>query len=327
MQTFTGIEYVKIDLANKFGLDRLKWQERIWWVNDHKPDMPLLASKAKHETSFTKALRALKQAENGIQSNHIMGLDATASGIQVMAAMSGCRSSAAAVNLIDTGERNCVYETVARSETLKEFELERDDIKKPVMTFFYGSEATPRALLGEGKALEAFYNVLSTTLEGPYELMKIFQSFWDPDATKYVWAMPDGHVVHIPVTTKEDKGLEIDEADHLRFTYRAEVVRPQLRGRSLAANIVHSVDGYIARQMVQKADAAGIYLAPIHDCFYAHPNHMNQVRQWYRECMAEVSRMNLVEAILSQIGGKAYTYHKMTNNLDKDIMQSEYMLS
>ena len=232
MQTFTGMEYVKIDLANQFGLDRLRWDDRIHWVNNNRPDMPALSSTAKQELAFNKALRALVQAENGITTNHIMGLDATASGIQVMAAMSGCRSSARAVNLIDTGNRKCVYDSVASGLANKaEYKIERDTIKKPVMTFFYGSEAVPRQLLGEGEALQAFYDVLSTTLKGPYELMKLFQSFWDSNATKYVWAMPDGHVVHIPVTSKEDKGLEIDEAEHIRFTYRAEVVAPQVRGR------------------------------------------------------------------------------------------------
>ena len=157
--------------------------------------------------------------------------------------------------------------------------------------------------------------------------MKLFQSFWDPTATKYTWAMPDGHVVHIPVMIKEDKGLEIDEADHLRFTYRAEVVAPRNEGRSLAANIVHSVDAWVAREMIKKASLNGVYLAPIHDCFYAHPNHMNMVRQWYRECVARVADMNLVESILSQISGRRQTYHKLSNDLSKDILQSEYALS
>lgn len=329
MQTFTGTEYVKIDLANQFGLNRLRWRERLHWVDNNRPDMSLLLTQAKHKLGFGKALRALIQAENRESSNHIMELDATASGIQVMAAMSGCHNSARAVNLIDTGNRECVYmNTSDTMSDLSGMEIDRDTIKKPVMTFFYGSMAVPRQIFGEGEALVAFFSTLATTLRGPYELMKLFQSCWDPQATVYRWAMPDGHVVHIPVTSKEDKGLEIDEMEpHLRFTYRAEVVQPQLEGRSLAANIVHSVDGFICRQMVKRANEAGFYLASIHDCFYAHPNYMNEVRQLYREIMAEVASMNLVESILSQITGRTIIYHKLSNDLQDSILEAEYHLS
>jgi DNA-directed RNA polymerase len=328
MQTFTGTEYIKIDLANQFGLDRLAWQERLWWVSDNRPDMAALSEQAKSKIAFDKALRALVHAENGSPTNHIMGLDATASGIQVMAAMSGCRSSAKAVNLINTGNREDVYDSMSNEmSNLIDMKIERNTIKKPVMTFFYGSMAVPKQIFGAGKELKAFYNALAMQLPGPYELMKIFQSFWDPCATDYQWAMPDGHVVHVPVTSKEEKGLEIDEADHLRFTYRAEVVKPQLQGRSLAANIVHSVDAWICREMVKRTTELGFYMAPIHDNFYAHPNHMDVVRQLYRECMAEVAEINLVTMILSQIAGRNVSYSKISNDLSNDILESEYALS
>lgn len=328
MQTFTGIQYVKIDIANQFGLDRLPWKERLWWVDDNRPDLPALAKNAKHELGYMKALRALDKGERGIETNHIMGLDATASGLQIMAAMSGCHNSAKAVNLIDTGQRECIYSSVAQHmSTRMNLEVTRDMVKRPVMTFFYGSEAVPQQIFGEGTdALAVFYKVLATTLRGPYELMQLIQEFWDSKAEKYVWAMPDGHVCHVPVTSTIDKPIEIDEANHLRFTYRAEVMAPQVKGKSLAANIVHSVDAYICRRMVLKANEAGVYLSPIHDCFYTHPNHMNKVRQWYVELMAEVARMNLVENILSQISGKRIVYTK-TAGLPELILEAEYALS
>jgi len=328
MQTFSGIDYLRIDVANQFGLDRLKWDDRLYWVDDNRPDLVKLSENAKTPMAFDKAVRALVCAENGEPTNHIMGLDATASGIQVMAAMSGCRSSAKAVNLIDTGNREDVYDSVGNEMTdLIGRQIERDTIKKPIMTYFYGSRAVPQQIFGEGKALTAFYNALENQLPGPSELMKLFQSHWDPNATDYQWAMPDGHVVHVPVSVKEDKGLEIDEADHLRFTYRAEVVKPQHQGLALAANIVHSVDGWICREMVKGANAKGFYLATIHDCFYAHPNHMDMVRQLYREAMASVASMNMVTAILSQISGRTIPYHKLSSGLDQDILFSEYALS
>lgn len=328
MQEFTGRDYVKIDIANQYGLDRLTWYERIHWVDDNRPQLSTMTSQSKNELAFDKGIRALDAGDRQIPTNHIMGMDATASGVQMMAAMSGCRSSAETVNLINTGNREDLYQNVAEemSEHLG-MTVTRDTVKKPVMTFFYGSLATPKRVFGEGDGLQAFYKAMQSKLPGPYELMTMFQQYWDPTATSYQWAMPDGHVCHVPVSSTEEKGLEIDEADHLRFTYRADVVQPQPAGRALAANIVHSVDAWVCRQMVTKAKALGFRIAPIHDCFYAHPNNMNDVRQMYRECLAAVADMNLVTAILTQIHGMKVPYSKISSGLSKDIMLSEYALS
>jgi len=328
VQTFTGIEYIKIDVANKFGLDRLKWKDRLWWTDDNRSNLTSHSAQAKEPLAFDKAVRALVQAENGESLNHIMGLDATASNIQIMAAMSGCRESAKAVNLIDTGNREDVHESVADEMTkIMDHKIDRNTIKKPLMTHFFGSEAQPRSIFGEGEGYDSFVGAVNNKLPGPAELMHLFQAHWNPMATKYTWAMPDGHVVHIPVSEKVDKGLEIDEANHLRFTYRAEVVRPQQQGKALAANIVHSVDGWMCREMIKRANVQGFYLATIHDCFYAHPNYMNKVRQLYKEVMAEVADMNMVTMILSQISGTYVGYHKLSSGLSQDILESEYALS
>ena len=327
-QEFSGIEYIKIDVANQFGLNKLKWQERIWWVNNNRPDLDGLRDSAKNPVAFGKGVLALGRAEQGVPINHITNLDATASGLQVMGAMSGCRATAGAVNMIDTGDREDIYAAAAEQmSTILGVDIDKDTIKKPLMTFFYGSMAVPKRVFGDGAGLDAFFGALKVQLPGPFELMQLFQSFWDPTATKYVWAMPDGHVCHIPVATTEERGLEIDEARHLRFQYRAKVVAPQAEGRSLAANIVHSVDAWMCRQMVIRAKELGFYLAPIHDCFYAHPNYMNEVRQLYRDVLAEVADMNLVSAILSQIAGRTVSYKPVGPSLRPEIMKSEYALS
>lgn len=324
---FTGTEYIKIDVANQFGLDRLSWKDRLHWVEDNRGSLLSLKATAENETGFEKAYRALECAEQGVTTNHIMGLDATASGIQIMAAMSGCFDSAKTVNLINTGNREDLYSSVANhmSESVP---VSRKQIKHPVMTFFYGSEAVPKQVFGEDEALKVFYATLVETLPGCYELMQLMQSCWNPNATSYEWAMPDGHVVHVPVSMKQDMALEIDETTpHTRYSYRAEVITPKLKGRALAANIVHSVDGWVCRQMVKKAKAQDFYMAPIHDCFFAHPNHMNKVRQMYRECLNDVCQMNLVSIILSQITERTVSYSKISSGLGIEIMQSEYALS
>lgn len=329
MEKFTGIEYVKIDIANQFGLDRLKWHDRIHWVNNNRPDLESMIETSEKPLLFGKALRALAAAEQGIKFRFNMGLDATASGIQMMAAMSGCKKTAACVNLLSTGKREDVYQEVATemSESLG-MKVERKTVKKPIMTFFYGSQAQPKSVFGEGEGLTAFYSALSSRMPGALELMKLFMSYWNPMATHYEWAMPDGHVVRWPVMAAVDKGIEIDEADHLRFTYRSKQPMAQRRGRSLAANLTHSVDGYVCREMIRRAQAKGFHMAPIHDCFYAHPNDMNEVRQNYVDIMADLAEMDMVTNILSQIApARQIRFHKQSDDLAADIREADYALS
>ena len=328
MQTFTGTQYLKIDLANQFGLSKLGWQERIWWAEDNEADLRDLASTAKHPILYRKAYRAYKDAKAGKAINYIMGLDATASGIQCMAAMAGCKDSARTVNLVNTGKREDLYQAITTyMNTLPSVRVTVDVMKYPVMTFFYGSKAVPRQTFGTGKDLKAFYTTLSDTLPGATQLMELFQSSWDSNATHHEWTMPDKHVVRVPVVQTVEKEIEIDEQDHMRFIYRTSEIHPSIQGRSLAANITHSVDAWVAREMVKAAKTQGFYMAPIHDCFYAHPNYMNNVRQNYIEIMVRMAKMPVVAHILSEIAGKNVMYKKLSQDLHKDIVKSEYMLS
>jgi len=328
MQTFTGTEYLKIDIANCFGLDRLLWIDRIHWYENNEPNLESIATSAKSPILYRKAVRAMRAVQKGNMTNHIMGLDATASGLQIMGALSGCHDTAKATNLVNTGKRRCVYQSIANCMNLiTGVSVNRDTVKKPVMTVFYVSTAKPKEIFGEGTTLTAFYNALKEHLPGAYDLMGLFQRQWNSYATEHKWTLPDGHIACVPVTQTVEKNIEVDECDHMRFAYRSKVIAPMIRSRSLAANIVHSIDGWIVRQMVQAAHKQGFWLAPIHDCFYTSPNNMNQVRNNYVTIMQWIANNSQVSKILSEIKGKHVTYMPLTNTLGSLISQAEYALS
>jgi DNA-directed RNA polymerase len=139
--------------------------------------------------------------------------------------------------------------------------------------------------------------------------------------------MPDGHHVHIPELNTVVKKIEVDEFHHMTFKYTTSIVAPKEEGRALAANIVHSIDAFVAREMIRRASNAGYPLGSIHDCFYAGANHVNDVRQNYIEILSEVASMNLVEDILSQLLSRPFIYTKISNDLPEEILKSEYALS
>jgi len=328
MQTFTGTEYLKIDIANCFGFDKETWANRLEWVAANEKSLESLDAGADTPILFRKAVRALRTVQRGEPTRHIMGLDATASGLQIMAALSGCPNTARAVNLVNSGVREDVYGAVASYMcTLPGIKVTRAQLKKPIMTVFYGSTAQPKEVFGEGAELAAFYTALREKLTGAYDLMGLLQSFWNSGAEYHTWTLPDGHVAKVPVTDTVEKSLEIDELDHMRFAYRATILCPKAQSRALAANIVHSIDGWVVRMMARAAKKQGFWLAPIHDCFYASPNHMNQVRNNYLTIMQWIAKHNLVSDILSEISGEYVPYIKHSHNLYLQIADAEYALS
>ena len=325
-QVVTNLDNLKIAIAGHAGHDKVTWSERIKWFNQQLNldvdtfDEPILGS---------KAIQAYLDSKKGIPTGYTMSIDATASGLQVMAALSGCKITAKACNMVNTGNREDIYQSVADSMNAilnAKDKVTRSDVKKPVMTTFYNSEANPKETFTEPQ-LEAFYASLDDTLPGALDVMEAINQYWDFESDVHMWTLPDGHVAKVPVTEMTNIRIEVDELNHRTFTYRYNKQQPSENYRSLVANIVHSVDGYVAREMVRRCHAMKIELVHIHDCFVFSPDYLQIVCQTYREILAEIANRDLLSDILSEIAGKHVPVTKHSTNLDKDILNSEYMLS
>jgi len=329
MQKFTGKQYIMLDIANQAGLDKRSWSDRLNWVNNEEKHLQVYADEVADPILYKKACRALLACDRGEAIGFPMSLDATASGLQILAVLSGCPYTAMNVNLMPTGNREDIYQKVADElNKLTNKDYSRAQVKKPIMTTFYGSKKQPMELFGDGTPeLIAFYTILAKELPGAMELMGLLQSFWNPEALEHIWSMPDGHLIRAKVMSPVDKKIEVDELAHKTFTHRAYINQRQDKGLSLAANIVHSIDGYIVREMVRRAHKSNFELATIHDSFWTHPNHMNEVRRLYIQILAEIADMNLLQHILDQLQPGWGTYTKKATALSKMILQSDYALS
>ncbi len=325
-KTVTNLNNIKIAVANHAGHDKLTWNERIKWFNQQLDwDMdqfaePILGS---------KALGAYYDAKNGRKTGYVMSIDATASGLQIMSALSGCKDTARVCNMINTGNREDVYQMIADKMNVRlngKYGVTRKDVKKPCMTTFYNSLANPKQTFNKPQ-LKAFYATLDGLMPGAMEVMETINEFWDYDGDIHMWTLPDGHVARVPVTEMSDVRIEVDELDHRTFTYRYDKQQPSENYRSLVANIVHSVDGYVAREMVRRCHAMGIELVHIHDCFVFSPDYLQFVAETYREILAQIADNDLLSDILSEISGTYIPVTKMSDDLSKDILNSEYMLS
>lgn len=328
MQTYSGLDYIKIDIANNFGKDKLSWDDRILWFEMNKPYLKFNTSTADNKFLAIKGLFAYQDAIEGNPTGFIMGLDATASGLQIMACLSGCEKTALAVNLIDPNHRKDVYEfvTLEMNRHLPSNErVTRSDIKKNVMTRYY-NKRHPEGLTE--LQTEAFNRALANAFPGPESVMAVLNSCWDANALKHEWVLPDGHVASVLVEEPATTRIEIDELDGMSVTYQYMSNQPSKRSTSLVPNIIHSIDAYVARQMVIKAKEQGFELVHIHDSFWASPNYMNQVRQNYKDILANIADMDLLQDIYRQVSGDLRAIIKKdSTDLNKYIKDSNYALS
>ena len=327
MQVFTGRQYLMIDIANSFGLDKSTWMERILWTQYNLDVLEDKVEDAEDKFLYVKAVKALRDTDQGIATGHMMLLDATASGLQIMAALSGCKKTARHVNLISTGSREDVYTHVTNemnTDLPADEQVTRDDVKKPLMTHYYNK--TKQDTLSEAQQ-GAFYKDLHESFSGAEDVKYLINNAWNPTAMKHEWTLPDGHVASCKVMKTIAARVEVDELAHTTFTYQFEANCPDSLNTSLAPNIIHSIDGYIAREMTRRAKDQGFECVHIHDAFGFHPNYGNQVRENYREILAEIADSDLLQDILSELYGYVQRITKDSYDLHKDILESEYALS
>ena len=329
--TLTGRDWLSIDIANCFGLDKETWIDRLLWTEIHYDELEELIAKADSKLLFRKAVLAYRMALKGFSIGHNMFLDACNSGAQIYAVLTGCKTTAANCGLIRIPIRKDAYTQIthAMDDVLGgNLAYARDDIKSAVMKSLYNSKAEPIKLCGKDTPeLGAFYQGMHKELPGAMIALSAINSYWNHEALSHQFTLPDGHIAYIPVTEMRATRIEVDELDHTTFTYQYESNEPSDNGRSLAPNIIHAIDGYVVREMIRMAREQGFILAHIHDSFCAHPNHMGKVVKNYRTILATIADSSLLADILSEISGSEVRINKMSANLSVDILACEYPLS
>lgn len=79
-QRFTGMQYLQIDIANNFGLDKQDWDVRLDWFNKNQEKLLSLVPQAKAPALFYAGIQAWNQAQQGLEIGYPISLDACSSG-------------------------------------------------------------------------------------------------------------------------------------------------------------------------------------------------------------------------------------------------------
>lgn len=257
-QHYQPIEYICIDIANNFGLDKELFEVRVQWVKDHLHELESLADQADEKELYLKAVHALRLSIAGKPNGHLVALDATCSGIQIMSAITGCIKGADATGLISS-KRADAYTDVTnamnallRLKGVNDITIPRPDIKQAVMTAGYGSQEQPKKIFGECDLLATFYQAAMQVAPAAFELMSSLLSTWRPMALSHNWVMPDNFHVNIKVIQKKEVRIEVDELNHSTFTTYVKINEGSKKGLANVANTIHSIDAYLLRTMIRR---------------------------------------------------------------------------
>lgn len=256
-KTYTGFQYLCIDIANSYGKDKDLFEDRIQWVLDNIKDLESLVPTADDQPLFLKAVMALRSSQKGNPTGHLISLDAVCSGTQLMSALTGCIKGATITGMIDPNVRADAYTSLTQEmnnlmvqDSLKEITISRADAKEAMMKGGYGSVAVPKELFGElvGYYEQAFLNIAP----GAAELLPEMLSAWDPTKLVNQWTQADGFEVVIPVMDTKSTRIQVDELNGASITVEYKENMPLEFSASLVANAIHSTDALVVRNMIRR---------------------------------------------------------------------------
>lgn len=254
MMTFTGIQYLKMDVANHFGLDKEDWDVRLAWFDKHEDKLEHLLDKADSPAQYFAAVQAWRATQRNEPVGYAIALDATASGMQILACLTGDRRAAELCNVVNVGRRVDAYTEVYKwmlSKVGEQGRITRDMVKLAVMTSLYASEKIPKETFGTGPLLTKFHETMEERAPAVWELNKYYKAIWDPTRSTYSWTLPDNFHVHCKVTNyATEQVLFINQ--HFDVVTKHHAPTPE--GRSLSANTTHSIDGMIVREIGRRCN-------------------------------------------------------------------------
>lgn len=114
--------------------------------------------------------------------------------------------------------------------------------------------AEPRKIFNKDETvLEAFWKAVEKEAKGAYELQQVLTTNWNPKATYHHWILPDGFEAHIPVIVEQAFEYSFDdEGETITIPYTLKVEGTKKQSVSNCANVIHSVDGMLVREMARR---------------------------------------------------------------------------
>lgn len=345
---FSPIEYILIDIANHAGFDKLSYEQRIDRAKQivDLDDLTKVYQLADSPYELRNAIEAYRNND----LNHVIGLDAVNQALQLYGVLTGDLATSSLASL-GVDERTDAYQLLADALNahIGTTVFNRNNCKKALMITLYGSTVAYTKVLEAMKLstqselaeliglpegsfnddwFEAeFITAMRKIAPKAMEAMEVLQELNNPEVGTYRWVMPDGFKVKYDVKSNKTVEIKATSRGGINFSYSAthKVYAPSEFNRGMSPNIIHSVDGYVARQMVRKMGDR--FISTIHDQFNCKAVDAHYMQKCYAEIMCELLDSDLLNNIIRQINPNARTIIKSSTLTKEAIMQSSYAIS
>lgn len=357
--TDEGLTYLAIAIVNELHSDKIEFNDAVAWFDSHT--MEELQAMAVGNPIAETLVADYIDAEDGKPIGTITHWDATNSGLQFYALLGADRQTASLCNVFDTGVIADAYKALATAlnKATGTDSFNRSNVKNAFMVFLYGSMAKNILYKIEDKKngvtngiaeffpadwseemmWTSFTNAMEEIAPAAITLMNLIYSYNIEGQTKFCWTMPDGYKVETTSTVsysdadKQIRGWFLDTNGKTHEGHTSVILEEYNKfSRSLAPNVIHSVDAYFGREVIRRLAALGIQVSFIHDSFGVHPNHAATLHQTVREVAADIVNSNLLVDILSQINHTQTEWNIKKGRLTKgnltrsDVLNSAYMV-
>ena len=194
--------------------------------------------------------------------NQPIFLDWCSSGVSILSALTRDMTGMNSCGVFGSKPGN-LYQTITNSlnRELNE-EFTRSYVKSFTIPFYYGGDMNVREALGDHA--EYFHSVYSKLLPGAYAFRQITTDAWNETAISYDWECADGYQVSVPVL-KDSKECSVSFKGHsYKCHFKVQGTRATMcessfgyyrnnHTKGLGANLTHSQDALILREMVGMA--------------------------------------------------------------------------
>lgn len=369
-----ALDWMRINIANHYGLDKKTFQERLEWFNEHEDFLDMCAKNPIKHIEWTGAdnpiqfLAAIIDYRDMLITgySHIrISFDGSCSGIQHYSALFKDEIGGEAVNLVPSETVHDIYGIV--SEKVKElcsqdalngtqdtfkpdgnvdagtkrmasewltFGLNRSIVKRPVMTFPYGSktygfenhiyEDTIRPLLTASnkefrdigflrprqsaiylaaKIMQAVKEVVVKAYEGMDWLQQVAKTFNDI-GTPITWTSPSGFPCFMDYKKQEPveiarifrESISIKGRCKFWFNVPSDKSSTYRQRNGIAPNFIHSFDASHMHFTILKGDTQGITnWAMVHDDFGTDALHAEKLYHVVRETFISMYSVDWIE--------------------------------